>query len=285
MFTLMRLLPISDRDKNAEILALRHQLAVLQRQIDKPKLTWPDRALLAALLHPLPRVRLLRQLPLIVSPDTVLRWHRDLLRRPHAKASRPKRLGRPRTVRSIRDLVLRLARENSSWGYRRSHGELAALGIKIAAGTVWNILKEHGIDPALERDHTTWATFLRSQAQAILAADFFETKTLTGATLYVLAVIEHATQRVRIPGATAHPSATWVTQLARNTVMDLQDADAKVKFLTRDRDARYPASFDAVPQAEGIEVIQTGIRKPRRNAMMERWARSCRTELLDRTLV
>lgn len=284
MFTLLRLMPISDRDKDAEILALRHQLAVLQRQTDKRKLTWPDRALLAALLHRLPRVRL-RQLPLIVSPDTVLRWHRELLRRRHAKASRPKRPGRPRTVRPVRGLVLRLARENPSWGYRRIHGELASLGIKVAAATVWNILKEHGIDPSPERDHTTWAAFLRSQAQAILAADFFETKTLSGATLYVLAVIEHATRRVRILGATAHPTAVWVTQLARNMVMDLQDAGINAKFLIRDRDGRYPAFFDTVLQAEGVKVVQTGVRMPRMNAIMERWVRSCRTELLDRTLI
>ncbi|MFG2524917.1 integrase core domain-containing protein [Streptomyces sp. NPDC048527] len=284
MFTLIRLLPMSDRDKDAEILALRHQLAVLQRQLDKPRLTWPDRALLAALLHRLPRAHL-RRLHLIVSPNTVLRWHRDLLRRRHAKASRPKRPGRPRTVRSVRVLVLRLAGENPNWGYRRIHGELAALGIKVAAATVWNILREHGIDPAPERDHTTWANFLSSQAQAIVAADFFETKTLTGATFYVLAVIEHATRRVRILGATAHPTADWVTQLARNMVMDLHDAGAGVRFLIRDRDARYPAAFDAVLQAEGIEVVQTGVRMPRMNAVMERWVRSCRTELLDRTLV
>ncbi|MGW1802793.1 hypothetical protein ACWCQN_44900 [Streptomyces sp. NPDC001984] len=126
---------MSDREKDLEILALRHQLALLQRQVEKPQLTWPERVLLAALLHRLPRVRL-RELHLIVSPDTVLRWHRDLLRRRHAKASRPKRPGRPRTVRSVRELVLRLARENSSWGYRRIHGELAALGIKVAASTV-----------------------------------------------------------------------------------------------------------------------------------------------------
>src|SRR4030088_765578 len=162
---------MSDSDKNVEILALRHQLAILQRQITKPRLTPPDRAFLAALLHRLPRSTL-RGLHLIVSPDTILRWHRDLLRRPHARISRANRPGRPPTVRSIRALILRLARENPNWGYRRIHGELAALGIKIAAGTVWNILKEHGIDPAPERDHTTWATFLRSQAQAILAADF-----------------------------------------------------------------------------------------------------------------
>ncbi|WP_413100033.1 helix-turn-helix domain-containing protein [Streptomyces sp. Inha503] len=178
MFTLIRLLPRSGHDKDAEILALRHQLTVLQRQTDKPKLTWPDRALLAARLHPFPRVRL-RQLHLFASPDTVLHWHRELLRHRHAKASHRKRPGRPRTIRSIRALMLRLARENSSWGYRRIHGELASLGIKPAASTVWNILKEHGIDPAPERDRTTWASLLRSQAQSILAADFFETKTLT----------------------------------------------------------------------------------------------------------
>ncbi|MFD7608737.1 integrase core domain-containing protein [Streptomyces mirabilis] len=284
MFTLIRLLPMGDRDKDAEILALRHQLVVLQRQIDRPRLTWPDRALLAALLHRRPRVQL-RRLQLIVSPDTVLRWHRDLLRRRHGSASRPKRPGRPRTMRSVRLLVLRLAGQNPNWGYRRIHGELAALGIKVAAATVWNILKEHGIDPAPDRDHTTWANFLSSQAQAIVAADFFETKTLTGATLYVLAVIEHATRRVRILGATAHPTSAWVTQLARNMVMDLHDAGAGMKFLIRDRDVRYPAAFDAVLQAEGIEVVQTGVRMPRMNAVMERWVRSCRTELLDRTLI
>jgi transposase len=204
VFSLIRLLPMSDRAKDLEILTLRHQLAVLQRQVDKPQLTWPDRALLAALLHRLPRARL-RKLHLIVSPDTVLRWHRDLLRRRHAKASRPKSPGRPRTVRSIRALVLRLVRENPEWGYRRVHGELAALGIKVAASTVWGILKEHGIPPAPERQHTTWAAFLRSQAEAILAADFFETKTLSGATLTVLAVIEHATRRVRILGVRPSP--------------------------------------------------------------------------------
>ncbi|MGW9030379.1 integrase core domain-containing protein [Streptomyces sp. NPDC055722] len=284
VFTLIRLLPMRDRGKDAEILALRHQLAVLQRQIDKPQLTWPDRALLAALLQPLPRVHL-RRLQLIVSPDTLLRRHRDLLRRRHATASRPKSPGRPRTVRSVRALVLRLAQENSSWGYRRIQGELVVFGIKVATSTVWNILKEHGIAPAPERNHTTWPAFLRSQAHAILAAYFFETKTLTGATLYVLAVIEHATRRVRILGATAHPTAGWVTQLARNLVMDLHDAGAEVRFLIRDRDARYPAAFDAVLQAESFEIVQTGVRMPRMNAVMERWIRSCRTELLDRTLI
>ncbi|MBL1102544.1 transposase [Streptomyces sp. 205] len=150
---------------------------------------------------------------------------------------------------------------------------------------MWNILKEHGIDPAPQRNHTTWATFLRSQAQAILAADFFETKTPTGATLYILALIEHCTRRVRILGATARPSAVWVTQTARNLTMDLQDAGCRARFLIRDRDARYPASFDITLQTESIQVVQTGVRMPRMNAIMERWVRSCRNELLDHTLI
>jgi putative transposase len=284
VFALVRLLPTSDTDKDVEILALRHQLAALHRQIDKPRLTRPDRAFLAALLHRLPRPTL-RQLHLIVSPDTVLRWHRDLLRHRHAKVSRPKRPGRPPTVRSIKSLVLRLAEENTSWGYRRLHGELAALGIKVAASTVWEILKDAGIDPVPGRDRLTWPAFLRSQAHAILAADFFETRTLTGARLYVFAVIEHATRHVRILGATAHPTAIWTTQLARNLVMDLQDTGATMKYLVRDRDSRYTAAFDTVFRNEGIAIVKTGIQVPRMNAIMERWVRSCRAELLDRTLI
>ncbi|MGH3539925.1 MAG: integrase, partial [Pseudonocardiaceae bacterium] len=146
---------------------------------------------------------------LIVSPETVLRWHRDLLLRHHARTSRPRAPGRPPTMRSIRALVLRLARDNSSWGYRRIHGELATLGITVAPSTVWEILKANGIPPAPHRDHLTWATFLRSQAHALLAADFFEATTLTGTPLFVLAVIEHATRRIRILGATTHPTAAW----------------------------------------------------------------------------
>jgi transposase InsO family protein len=284
VFTFIRLLPMSDSDKNVEILALRHQLAILQRQIDRPRLTPPDRAFLAALLHRLPRPTL-HQLHLIVSPDTVLRWHRDLLRRHHAKASRPKRAGRPPTVRSVKALILRLARENPNWGYRRVHGELATLGIKVAPSTVWEILKDTGIEPTPQRDRQTWATFLRGQAHAILAADFFETRALTGARLYVFAVIEHATRRVRVLGATAHPTAAWTTQLARNLIMDLQDTGPAVKYLLRDRDTRYTAAFDAVFQNEGIAIVKTGVRVPRMNAIMERWVRSCRAELLDRTLI
>lgn len=167
-----------------------------------------DRALLAALLHRLPR-DVLNRLHLVVRPDTVLRWHRDVIARRHPRRSRPRRPGRPRTVRSIRVLVLRLVRENPRWGYRRVHGELLVLGIKVAASTVWEILHDAGIDPAPGRSSTTWADFLRSQAEVLLACDFFETVTLSGARLHVLAAIEHASRRIRIMGATAHPTASW----------------------------------------------------------------------------
>nr|WP_007517366.1 integrase core domain-containing protein [Pseudofrankia saprophytica] len=186
---------------------------------------------------------------------------------------------------SIRTLVLRLARENSSWGYRRIHGELLTLGIKVAPSTVWEILYQAGIDPVPERTATTWAGFLRSQAHAILAADFFETVTLAGTRLYILAVIEHSSRRIRILGATAHPTTAWVTQAARNLAMDLQDAGSTARYLIRDRDGKYPALFDAILADVGIAVVRSGVRVPRMNAIMERWVRSCRRELLDRTLI
>jgi putative transposase len=202
-----------------------------------------------------------------------------------AKISKPKRRGRPPTVRCIRTLVLRLARENPGWGYRRMHGELATLGIKVAASTVWEILKETGVDPAPPRSTTTWAAFLRSQAQTLLAVDFIETITLTGQRQYILAVIEHATRRVRVLGTTAHPTAVWVTQAARNLVMDLDEAGVQVKYLIRDRDAKFPAMFDRILTDTGIGIVLTGVRMPRMNSIMERWVQTCRHELLDRTLI
>ncbi|MEU6788820.1 integrase core domain-containing protein [Nonomuraea angiospora] len=274
----------TDRDKEIEILVLRHQLMVLQRQVTKPAFTPTDRFLLAQLLHRLPMERL-RHLVLLVRPDTILRWHRNLLRRRDAAACIPQRRGRPRTLRSIRVLVLQLARENPSWGYRRIHGELAALDIKIAASTVWEFLKDHGIDPSPQRGHTTWSDFLRSQAVALLACDFFEVRTVTGARLYVLAVIEHATRRARILGVTAHPIGQWVTQIGRNLVMDLQDADSTAMFRIRDRDAKFTAAFDAVLVHAGIRIVKRGVQIPRMNAIMERWIQTCRRELLDRTLI
>ncbi|PZH01615.1 integrase [Streptomyces sp. NTH33] len=285
-FAMRRLLPTSDREKDIEILALRHQIAVLERQLDgqRVRMRASDRAFLASLLHGLPR-EVLRRMRLLVRPDTVLRWHRDLLARQHAAQSKPKRGGRPRTVHSIRALVLRLARENPSWGCRRLHGELLVLGVKVAASTVWEILKEDGIEPAPERASSTWAGFLRSRADALLACDFFETVTLSGARLYVFAAIEHANRRIRILGATAHPTASWVVHAAKNLVMDLEDTGCRARYLIRDRDGKFPQLFDAVLKDAGIEVVLSGVRIPRMNSIMERWVQTCRRELLDRMLI
>jgi hypothetical protein len=181
--------------------------------------------------------------------------------------------------------VLRLAQENPCGGYRRIHGELLVLGVKVAASTVWEILRDAGIDPAPQRTSTTWASFLRSQAGALLACDFFETVTLGGTRLYVFAVIEHASRRIRILGATPHPVATWVAQTAKNLAMDLEDAGSRVRFLIRDRDGKFPDLFDAVLKEAGIEVVLSGVQMPRMSALIERWVQTCRRELLDRTLI
>ncbi|MEU8265343.1 integrase core domain-containing protein [Micromonospora sp. NPDC048999] len=157
--------------------------------------------------------------------------------------------------------------------------------MKVAASTVWEILREAGIDPAPDRAATAWTQFLRAQAEAMLAADFIETITITGTRMYILASIEHASRRIRILGATAHPTAAWVTQAARNLVMDLQDVAPNVRYLIRDRDGKYPALFDQVLADAGITVVRSGVRMPRMNAIMERWVQTCRWELLDRTLI
>ena len=186
--------------------------------------------------------------------------------------------------RDVRSVVLRLARENESWGYRRIHGELAGLGIAVAPSTVWQILKDAGISPAPRRDGPGWAEFLRSQAQAMLALDFFTADLLNGTKVYVLAAIEHGTRRIRILGATGHPIQSWVVKQARNLLMDLEDAKTSVKFVLHDRDASFTTAFGAVFQAAGARVVRSAIQAPRMNSIMERWIGSCRRELLDRTL-
>ena len=222
---------------------------------------------------------------LIVTPATILRWHRGIVRRSWARRSRRGRSGRPPVRRDVRSAVLRLARENESWGYRRIHGELAGLGIAVAPSTVWQILKDAGISPAPRRDGPGWAEFLRSQTRAMLALDFFTADLLNGTKVYVLAVIEHDTRRIRVLGATENPVQSWVVQQARNLLMDLEDAGMSVKFVLHDRDASFTAAFDAVFQAAGIRVVRSAIQAPRMNSIMERWIGSCRRELLDRTLI
>src|SRR6266571_3887789 len=269
----------------AEILLLRHQLTVLQRQQPhRPNLDWADRALLATLLGVIPKAR--RQgLRLLVTPDTILRWHRDIVRCRWAARSIRGRTGRPVTRRNIRALVLRLARENPGWGYRRIHGELAGLGVKIAASTAWEILQKAGIEPVPRRTGPTWSQFLGSQAEAILACDFFTADLLDGTQAYVLAVIEHATRRVRILGVTLHPTGEWTAQQARNLIMDLGEQTHRVKFMIRDRGSNFTSAFDAVLADAGLRTVLCNIQTPRMNAVTERWIGGCRHELLDRTLI
>ena len=282
VFGWLALLARSERTKDAEILILRHQVAVLQRQVKTRRLSWADRAILAALARLLPSTRL-RQLHLIVSPRTLLRWHASLVRR---HWTFPRRVpGRPRTAPAIRALVLEMARDNPGWGYRRIHGELTGLGYKLAPSTVWQILKDAGIDPAPRRSGQTWRAFLESQAKTILAVDFFHVDTVFLRRLYVLFVIEHSTRRVHLAGITAHPAGEWVTQQARNLLMNLEDRAAGFKFLIRDRDTKFTAAFDAVFTAAGMRIIRTPVRAPRANAIAERWISSARRECLDRMLI
>jgi putative transposase len=271
--------------KTAEILILRHQLAVLQRRKPRrPKLNRADRALLATLRGLIPKAR--RQgLRLLVTPDTIVRWHRDIVRRRWAARSLRGRTGRPPTRRSIGALVRRLARENPGWGYRRIHGELAGLGVKVAASTVWEILRASGIDPGRRQTGPTWSQFLRSQAEAILACDFFTVNLLDGTQAYVLAVIEHATRRIRILGITLHPTGQWTAQQARNLIMDIGNQAHQVRFMIRDRGSNFTAAFNAVLADAGIRTVLCNIQTPRMNAIAERWIGGCRRELLDRTLV
>jgi len=248
--------------KTAEILILRHQLAVLQRrQPGRPNVTWADRALLAVLLSVIPNAR--RQgLRLLVTPDTILRWHRDIIHRRWAARSMRGKTGRPATRRNIRALVLRLARENPGWGYRRIHGELVGLGVKVAASTVWEILKKAGINPAPRQTGPPWSQFMRSQAEAILACDFFTADLLDGTQAYVLAVIEHASRRIRILGVTLNPTGSWTAQQARNLLMDLGEQAHRVKFMIRDRGSNFTAAFDAVLADAGSGPCSAASRRP-----------------------
>lgn len=257
---------------------LRHQLAVLRRRVKRPPLTRRDRVFMAAASRLLPRER---WSSFLVTPQTLLRWHRELVR----KKWTYKRgvTGRPPIDAELRDLVVRLGRESPRWGSVRIQGELRKLGIWLGATTIRSILRRAGIGPAPRRAGPSWTEFLRSQAEGIWACDFFTVETAWLRTLYVLFFIELGSRRVHLAGVTAHPDSAWVTQQGRNLAVDGRLEDAR--FLIRDRDSKYSSSFDEVFRSEGGRVIRTPVRAPRANAVAERWVRTVRSECLDRTLI
>jgi putative transposase len=277
---LLRFVPSGEegREREVEILVLRHQLKVLSRKAGRPNLRRADRALLAASSRLLPRER---WASFLVRPATILRWHRELVRRKWTFRRKP--LGRPPMSPHVRELILRLARENPRWGCVRIQGELHGLGIRVGATTIRTLLRRNGFGPAPRGDGPSWSEFLRAQASGILACDFFSVETALLSTLYVLFFIEVGTRRVHVMTSTRNPNARYTTQQARNLYM--AGELPTVRILIRDRDSKFTRSFDAVFGSEGARVILTPIRSPKANAYAERWVRTVRTEILDRTLI
>ena len=264
--------------KDIELIVLRHQLDILGRQVERPRLRSSDRAFLAAASRLLPPRR---RHGLLVTPQTLLRWHRALVRRRWTYARvRP---GRPSIDAEKRELVLRLARENPRWGYQRISGELSKLGLSVSPSTVRRLLAGAGLGPAPRRSEPSWRAFLRAQAASIVACDFFTVETAFLRRYYVLFFIELQSRRVHLAGSSAHPSGRWVSQQARN--LSFSGALGDVRFLIHDRDSKFVAGFDEVFHSEGVKVILTPFRAPRANAHAERFVRTVRTECLDWLLI
>jgi putative transposase len=271
-----------DLSKEVELLVLRHENAVLRRQVPRPRYQPADRIWFAALSRFVPRRRWSAVFP--VTPATILRWHRRLVARKWTYTDR-RRPGRPPTGTVVKKLVLRMARDNPGWGHRRIQGELARLGHKIAASTVWEILQAAGMDPAPRRSGPTWRQFLSAQAHGMIACDFFTVDTVVLKRIYVLVFIEHGTRRLHLAGVTANPSGTWVTQQARNLAMGLGERMDSLRFLIRDRDTMFTAAFDEVFRAGGVRIIKTPPQAPRANAICERVVGTLRREVFDQMLI
>jgi putative transposase len=278
LFTLVWLLARPRRSKEFEILLLRHELAVLRRRAGRPGLTRADRALFAALSRGVPRTAWTE---LVVKPETLLRWHRQLVARRWTYSHR--KAGRPPLERSLRELIPRLARENPHWGYKRLVGELKGLGISVSATSVRKVVLAAGLRPAPGRGHSSWRAFLHAQAASMLACDFLTVETAF-LRIYVLFFISLATRRIEYVACTANPDGRWITQQARNLVMQLGD-EQPFRFLVHDRDAKFSHAFDEVFRSENITVIRTPMQAPNANAHAERWVRTLRADCLDRILI
>ena len=271
-----------DRAKDAELLVLRHENAVLRRHVGRVRYEPGDRVWFAALARLLPRRRWIGIFP--VTPATLLAWHRKLAGGKYDTSKRRK-TGRPPTAPGIGRLVVRLARENPLWGHRRIHGELTKPGIAVAPSTVWEILRAAGIDPAPRRSGPTWRQFLHAQAAGVLAVDFLHVDTVLLKRMYVLVFIEHGSRRMHLGGVTAHPTGDWTVQQARNLALTLGERFESIRFLIRDRGSNFTASSGAVFQAAGTRIVRTAVQAPRMNAICERLVGTLRRELLDRVLI
>jgi hypothetical protein len=273
LLELVVLLGRRDRTKELEILVLRHELSVLRRQAGQPRFEAADRLLLTALSRVLPRRS---WNAFLVRPETLLRWHRRLVARRWTYPHRPP--GRPAIRAEVRALIVRLARDNPSWGYLRIVGELRKLGIAVSASSVRTILATAGVPPAPRRDSQSWRSFLRAQGQSILACDFFTVDTVSLRRLYVLVFLSIGSRRIEYFACTSKPDTGWMLQQARNLLMDLDDRNRQMRFLIHDRDAKFPRAFDALLASEKIKAIRTPVQAPNANAHMERWVGSVRRE-------
>ena len=280
----------SDQTKDLQIFLLRRQLEIVQRKVNKPlRVSRAEKFTLALLTIRLKRItgqsaKELRDVIRIFQPQTVLKWHRELVRRKwtyrHRVAS-----GRPRTDVEVERLVLQLARAND-WGNGKIQGEMRKLGIQISDQTVASILRRYGIPPLPQRRPSlSWRQLMSHYKQQLIACDFFTVDTLFLQTLYVFFFIELGTRRVHFAGCTAHPTGAWVTQQARQFVWTVDEHKPPLCFLIHDRDSKFTDSFDAVFTSERIKVIRTPVRAPNANAYAERWVRSVREECLDKLLI